>query len=450
MDIKKVLKCSYEWAKIPTDLNKSNLVLVTAKTSKPTIHPEDTDYPIRIFPIEELRERAATLAQRPVGLNHLNLIELSAIEEELTGSKYAFTVDAQWNENEEAIEALLYLPNLYMDKIKNGDIDKVSVEYIWRDEVRTEKGVEFKGIIFNRVDLLEGINPGDKDTGKFKLIEGKRGLMEGKISMEESIPKELSEAAISFLKTLGEPFAGYKDFADCVAKNKDKSNPDAYCGYIKHKVEDPKKETILQEAKEEKVEEEPKKDISPEKEKPLKDVPAEKDKKPKEDIPDKEETKDTIPPVQNKLKPVEPEPVTDNKSTVVPEPTTSEPVVTSSSTTEKPTEPLEEPVTNKPKAVEPEPTVEPVQANLELKPAVEQPERIAELEKAVNKLQETVKKADAEKNKAVEEAKRKLKKELLDKVESTLPSSHIVSSFNLGGQRLARDIRRVLYKEKEE
>ena len=268
--------------------------------------------------------------------------------------------------------------------------------------------------------------------------------------MEESIPKELSEAAISFLKTLGEPFAGYKDFADCVAKNKDKSNPDAYCGYIKHKVEDPKKETILQEAKEEKVEEEPKKDIPPEKEEPLKDVPAEKGKKPKEDTPDKEETKDTIPSVQDKPKPVGLEPVTDNKSTVVPEPTTSEPVVTPSSTTEKPTEPLEEPVTNKPKVVEPEPTVEPVQANLELKPAVEQPERIAELEKAVNKLQETVKKADAEKNKAVEEAKRKLKKELLDKVESTLPSSHIVSSFNLGGQRLARDIRRVLYKEKEE
>ena len=274
MDTKKVLKCSYEWAKIPTDLNKSNLVLVTAKTSKPTIHPEDTDYPIRIFPIEELRERAATLAQRPVGFNHLTLID------------GAFTVDAQWNENEKAIEALLYLPNLYMDKIKNGDIDKVSVEYIWRDEVRTEKGVEFKGLVFNRIDLLEGMNPGDKDTGKFKLIEGKRGLMEGKISMEESVPKELSEAAISFLKTLGEPFAGYKDFADCVAKNKDKSNPDAYCGYIKHKVEDPKKETILQEAKEEKVEEEPKKDISPEKEKPLKDVPAEKDKKPKEDTPD--------------------------------------------------------------------------------------------------------------------------------------------------------------------
>jgi len=38
------------------------------------------------------------------------------------------------------------------------------------------------------------------------------------------------------------PFAGYTDFAACVAQNKDKGNPEAYCGTIKHKVEDTKKE----------------------------------------------------------------------------------------------------------------------------------------------------------------------------------------------------------------
>jgi len=38
------------------------------------------------------------------------------------------------------------------------------------------------------------------------------------------------------------PFAGYKDFADCLRKNQDKKNPEAYCGFIKHRVEDnPKK-----------------------------------------------------------------------------------------------------------------------------------------------------------------------------------------------------------------
>ena len=36
---------------------------------------------------------------------------------------------------------------------------------------------------------------------------------------------------------LGEPFAGYTDFADCVAKNQDKDDPDAYCADIKRKTE---------------------------------------------------------------------------------------------------------------------------------------------------------------------------------------------------------------------
>jgi hypothetical protein len=35
----------------------------------------------------------------------------------------------------------------------------------------------------------------------------------------------------------GAPFAGYKDFAACVAANQDKRDPEAYCGKIKHQVE---------------------------------------------------------------------------------------------------------------------------------------------------------------------------------------------------------------------
>jgi len=36
------------------------------------------------------------------------------------------------------------------------------------------------------------------------------------------------------------PFADYLDFDDCTSKNRDKGNPDAYCGSIKHKVEEEK------------------------------------------------------------------------------------------------------------------------------------------------------------------------------------------------------------------
>lgn len=38
-------------------------------------------------------------------------------------------------------------------------------------------------------------------------------------------------------KPLGEPFAGYKDFADCVSKNSDKKDPEAYCATIMRQVE---------------------------------------------------------------------------------------------------------------------------------------------------------------------------------------------------------------------
>jgi len=35
----------------------------------------------------------------------------------------------------------------------------------------------------------------------------------------------------------GDPFAGYKNFAECVKKNQDKDDPEAYCGAIQAKVE---------------------------------------------------------------------------------------------------------------------------------------------------------------------------------------------------------------------
>ena len=33
------------------------------------------------------------------------------------------------------------------------------------------------------------------------------------------------------------PFGGYKNFADCIRKNSDKKNPNAYCGSIMHAIE---------------------------------------------------------------------------------------------------------------------------------------------------------------------------------------------------------------------
>ena len=38
------------------------------------------------------------------------------------------------------------------------------------------------------------------------------------------------------LEEIQKPFAEYKDFADCVAHNKDKDNPQAFCAFLHHKV----------------------------------------------------------------------------------------------------------------------------------------------------------------------------------------------------------------------
>ena len=240
----KKLEESYNWVKIPDNLPRENLVMVKAKTTKSTIHPEDAEYPVRIFLPEELKEAARSLAQRPIGINHMAIIE------------GGFTVDANWNEKEQCIEALIFVPDYFMKKIKEGRIDKVSVEYTWREEEHTPQGTVFHGFVFNRIDFLEGINAGDSNTSiQPILMEGKKALMEGIIIKEETGETEVKEkliqdgiddASLSFfkkadeaMKKLGEPFAGFKDWDACIAyaKKKGATDPEAYCGHIKAQAE---------------------------------------------------------------------------------------------------------------------------------------------------------------------------------------------------------------------
>ena len=210
----KKLEESYSWVKIPDNLPRENLIMVKAKTTKTTIHPEDNEYPVRIFLPDELKEAARSLAQRPVGINHMSIIE------------GAFTVDANWDEEEQVVEALLFVPDYFIKKIKEGNINKVSVEYTWREEEKTKEGTIFKGLVFNRVDLLERMNAGDSNTEiKPVLMEGMKALMEGIIEktgetdikqdlIQDTIDdtlsqEELSEAEV-IMKTLGEP--KHKDY----------------------------------------------------------------------------------------------------------------------------------------------------------------------------------------------------------------------------------------------
>ena len=63
------------------------------------------------------------------------------------------------------------------------------------------------------------------------------------LNVAESVTIKASEiqpfkASESTRLKLGEPFAAYTDFEDCVSKNQDKENPEAYCGSIKKDTED--------------------------------------------------------------------------------------------------------------------------------------------------------------------------------------------------------------------
>lgn len=96
-------------------------------------------------------------------------------------------------------------------KCKRGDINKVSIQAIVRPTEGEEEGDVW---VQDFLELSIVPIPGFGDTNM---------TPEGFISIE------------SFLKS--EPFAGYKNFDDCVAKNQDKDDPEAYCASIKDKTE---------------------------------------------------------------------------------------------------------------------------------------------------------------------------------------------------------------------
>ena len=50
----KLIESAFDWVKVPDNLSKSNLLLVTAKTTSPTLHPNDPKYKKRIFKEDEL------------------------------------------------------------------------------------------------------------------------------------------------------------------------------------------------------------------------------------------------------------------------------------------------------------------------------------------------------------------------------------------------------------
>jgi hypothetical protein len=79
---------------------------------------------------------------------------------------------------------------------------------------------------------------GNRASGKYTKEDF--AIQDGKMPWEresEAVDPELENAVVTAFRK-GAPFADYDDFADCTSKNRDKGDPDAYCGEIKHRTED--------------------------------------------------------------------------------------------------------------------------------------------------------------------------------------------------------------------
>lgn len=124
-------------------------------------------------------------------------------------------------------DELLYEADIYDDKLqlqaKNGLVQHVSI-----------------GFDYKSMDMVNGHQFFNIPSNAELSLVAIPGIPETSIATESLMHFESLDAKIELVHV--EPFAGYTDFADCVAKNQDKSDPQSYCGYIKHQAEAKAKE----------------------------------------------------------------------------------------------------------------------------------------------------------------------------------------------------------------
>lgn len=218
--VMKNFKESFDWVRlenIDPSLKKEFLVKIVAKTPSKTDHTKDMTVPkadrvIRIYPKEELEIAARSLAMRHIDFNHdmKRVIPQAAV------------LDAEWFD--ERVEALLYIPDMkIINKLKNGEFEGFSVEEMIRTEEKTPEGMIQRGMTYTGLAIVElPFHPGDPNAKEVEFFETTNGV---------------KFEALLEVKVIGEPFADYTDFADCVSKNQDKDNPEAYCGSIQAQTE---------------------------------------------------------------------------------------------------------------------------------------------------------------------------------------------------------------------
>lgn len=129
------------------DAPTNRLLKVIAKTTKSTDHRADISLPLkertlRHFNAEDLALSARSLRHKPVGWQHGRVID------------GAYVIDAEWNPVELQVEAILFVPEKYVEMTQEGKIVQCSVEYSFRDEKLVGNESYFEGLCLERVDLL--------------------------------------------------------------------------------------------------------------------------------------------------------------------------------------------------------------------------------------------------------------------------------------------------------
>jgi len=187
---------SFEWAVLPPNVPKNQVLKIVAKTPATTFHPEDVkpEYRKRIFPVKELELAARSLIGKSLYVDHLQAIPDSLI------------FRSEWNPLTMQVESLALAPEAYCQKVRAGLIQKASVKYGWSDERAEDGGTAFLGLWFRELSLLETKPPGDPGAQVF-LAESKEGLMEAAVAPVQDVGEKIKELENELNKLRGEKSA---------------------------------------------------------------------------------------------------------------------------------------------------------------------------------------------------------------------------------------------------
>src|SRR3990167_2795909 len=155
---------------------------------------------------DELLRGGRSLSDRPIGINHKLRLPWPQNS----------TLDAEYSGKDRFVETIVRVyDKKLIELIDQHKVKHVSIEGHSRGANEVD-GIEPLGVVFTGLTFVtEDEIPGDPATS-IEVLET--------IRLEE-------------ITDFGEPFAGYKDFADCVAKNADQKNPQAYCAAIMRQAE---------------------------------------------------------------------------------------------------------------------------------------------------------------------------------------------------------------------